>query len=61
MMRLGVVIVLFLFQSRFESKGLVLLRRVEVNILALLMLRLVDLKKLGICVVVRYVVSGVRD
>ena len=61
MMRLGVVIVLFLFQSRFESKGLVLLRRVEVNILALLMLRLVDLKKLGICVVVRYVVSGVKD
>ena len=61
MMRLGVVIVLFLFQSRFESKGLVLLRRVEVNILALLMLRLVDLKKLSICVVVRYVVSGVKD
>lgn len=61
MMRLGVVIVLFLFQSRFESKGLVLLRRVEVHILALLMLRLVDLKKLGICVVVRYVVSGIRD
>ena len=61
MMRLGVVIVLFLFQSRFESKVLVLLRRVEVNILALLMLRLVDLKKLGICVVVRYIVSRIRD
>ena len=55
-----VVEVFFLLESRFLSQHLVLLCRVEVDILSLsLVVRLVNLEKLGVCIVVSYVMLWV--